>query len=202
MGFIDGFSGRSILITGASSGIGAAYAEAFAAKKANLVLVACRGEVLRELAGRLSAQHGVEVSTMELDLTDPDAGEKLYGAYPMVDGLINNAAFASYGTVAEKASGPSPRSVKEVQLNCVSLVDLTQTYLPGMLERKRGFIVNVASLAAFQPLPRLAVYGATKSFCALLHAVALERASRNAGACAGGVPGGHRHRFLRQLRAA
>ncbi|MCW1249470.1 SDR family oxidoreductase [Acaricomes phytoseiuli] len=164
MSFLDDLTGQTVLITGASSGIGSAYAEAFAARKADLVLVARRGDAMRKLAGTLSAGHGIKAAVVELDLTEPDAGKKLQAAHPEIDGLINNAGFGSYGTVAEQDTQDPERSLDEIQLNCSTVVDLTQTYLPGMLQRNRGFIVNIASVAAFQPLPRMAVYGASKAF--------------------------------------
>lgn len=155
------FSNQTVLITGASSGIGTAYAEAFAQRKANLILVARSGAVLRQIATKLENLHGIKADVVELDLAEPDAAQKLKDKHPKIDGLINNAGFGTHGFLQDQ----NPDRVnQEVQLNCGALVDLTQTYLPGMLADKRGFIINIASTAAFQPIPKMAVYGATKAF--------------------------------------
>lgn len=155
------FSNQTVLITGASSGIGTAYAEAFAAKKANLILVARSGAVLRQIASKLEQQHRIQADVVELDLSEPGAAQKLKDKHPKVDGLINNAGFGTHGFLQDQ----DPAKVnQEVQLNCGALVDLTQTYLPGMLSNRKGFIINIASVAAFQPIPKMAVYAATKAF--------------------------------------
>ncbi|WP_041685669.1 SDR family NAD(P)-dependent oxidoreductase [Renibacterium salmoninarum] len=155
------FSNQTILITGASSGIGTAYAEAFAQRKANLILVARSGAVLRQLATKLEQQHNIQADVVELDLSVPGAAQKLKDQHPKIDGLINNAGFGTHGFLQDQ----DPERVnQEIQLNCGALVDLTQTYLPSMLTNKRGFIINIASTAAFQPIPKMAVYGATKAF--------------------------------------
>ncbi|WP_285723865.1 SDR family NAD(P)-dependent oxidoreductase [Psychromicrobium xiongbiense] len=154
-------AGQTILITGASSGIGTGYARAFAQREANLVLVARRGEALRTLAAELTTQYGVKAEVVELDLTSPGATETLIGLHPQIDGLVNNAGFGTSGVLQEQDAA---RIHQEIQLNCGVLVDLTRAYLPGMLERQRGTIINVASTAAFQPIPGMAVYGATKAF--------------------------------------
>lgn len=155
------FSNQTVLITGASSGIGTAYAEAFAQRKANLILVARSGAVLRQIATKLENLHGITADVVELDLAEPGAAQKLKDKHPKIDGLINNAGFGTHGFLQDQ----NPDRVnQEVQLNCGALVDLTQTYLPGMLADKRGFIINIASTAAFQPIPKMAVYGATKAF--------------------------------------
>lgn len=155
------YANQTVLITGASSGIGTAYAEAFAAKKANLILVARSGAVLRQLATKLENQHGIQAAVVELDLSVPGAAQTLYDKHPKVDGLINNAGFGTHGLLQDQDRA---RVNQEVQLNCGALVDLTQTYLPGMLSNKHGFIINIGSTAAFQPIPKMAVYGATKAF--------------------------------------
>lgn len=155
------FTGQTILITGASSGIGTAYAEAFAARQANLILVARSGAVLRQIATKLEQQHGIQADVVELDLSVPGAAQKLKNKHAKIDGLINNAGFGTHGLLQDQ----DPAKVnQEVQLNCGALVDLTQTYLPGMLANNNGFVVNIASTAAFQPVPKMAVYGATKAF--------------------------------------
>lgn len=159
------FAAKSVLITGASSGIGEEFAHQLAAKGANLVLVARRAAVLEKLAQQLRSAHGITVSTIAKDLARPEAAAELvaelHEANLQVDALINNAGFASYGTVAE---ADAAHLAQEIQLNVGTLVGLTTLLLPEMINRRSGAIINVASTGAFQPLPRMAVYGATKSF--------------------------------------
>ncbi|MFG3055144.1 SDR family NAD(P)-dependent oxidoreductase [Kitasatospora sp. NPDC048239] len=159
------FSRKTTLITGASTGIGAAFARELAARGSDLVVVARREDRLRTLQQELTKAHDITVHVLPLDLARPGAGaevqrrvEELGAA---VDVLINNAGFATFGAVAE--SDPT-RMAEEVHLNCLTLTDLTARLLPGMVERGRGAVINVASTAAFQPVPRMAVYGATKAY--------------------------------------
>jgi hypothetical protein len=158
-------SGQTALVTGASTGIGRAFAERLAADGADLVLVARRQELLDALADRLRDQHGVSVHVLPSDLSVPGAArsliDRLDAAGVVVDLLVNNAGFATHGDVA---TADVTRLLEQVELNCISVVDLTARLLPGMLARGRGAIVNVASTVAFQPVPHMAVYGATKAF--------------------------------------
>ncbi|MFZ0215762.1 MAG: SDR family oxidoreductase, partial [Candidatus Dormiibacterota bacterium] len=159
------YAGRTALVTGASSGIGAAFARELAARGANLVLVARREDRLQELATELRDAYGVCVEVIPQDLARADAAAAIAGRMTElgreVDLLVNNAGFASYGDVAEADPG---RLVDEVTVNCTALVELTRGVLPGMLARGGGAIVNLASTTAFLPVPHMAVYAATKAF--------------------------------------
>ena len=159
------YAGKTALITGASSGIGLAYAEEFARRGANLVLVARRKNLLEKLAKKIAASSDVKIELIEMDLATLDSGAKLFKAVEAknitVDFLVNNAGFGTSGLFVKEDRHEVQR---EVVLNVASLVDLTAAYLPGMLERNFGAIVNIASTASFQPVPGMAVYAATKSF--------------------------------------
>ncbi len=159
------FTGQTALITGASSGIGAAYAREFAARGADLVLVARGAEAMQQLATQLRSEHGRRVDVIAADLGAPGAADRLAEEVAAlgidVDVLINNAGFGLHGDFVGADEG---RLTAMIQLNCVALVDLTRRFLPGMIDRRRGTVVNVASTAAFQPLPHMALYGATKAF--------------------------------------
>ena len=153
------------LITGASYGIGAEFARVFAADRHDVVLTARSGEKLEALAAELRVKNGIEVSVIVADLARPDAValiiEELKKREISVDYLINNAGFGNYGEFAEN---DATVELEQIQVNIVALTALTRGVLPGMLERKNGRILNVASTAAFQPCPLLAVYGATKAY--------------------------------------
>ncbi|MFL9684559.1 SDR family NAD(P)-dependent oxidoreductase [Streptomyces sp. KL110A] len=153
------------LITGASSGLGAEFAEQLAARGHDVVLVARSGDRLAALAERLTAAHGVRAHVLVQDLAVPDAARRVaeeLGARGLaVDLLVNNAGFGTCGRF-EEISGA--RDHDQLMVNVVALVDLTHELLPGMLERGRGAVLNVASNAGFQPSPYFAVYGASKSF--------------------------------------
>ena len=153
------------LITGASSGIGEEFAHHYAAEKHDLVLVARSEDKLNTLADTLRSQHGIQVTVIALDLSEPDAAQRLWEetnrARLEIDVLVNNAGF---GTHCDVADDNPDRLEQEVRLNCLTLTGLTARYLPTMRERKTGTIINIASTAAFQPLPHMAVYGATKAF--------------------------------------
>jgi uncharacterized protein len=154
------------LVTGASSGIGEQLARQLAARGVNLVLAARSEQRLQALAEELETAHrGVSVTVMAADLSAPGAPEDLAGklaaAGVTVGLLVNNAGFASYGPFA--AEDPD-RLAREIQLNCGALVALTARFLPPMLARGRGGVLNVASTAGFQPVPTMAVYGASKAF--------------------------------------
>ncbi|MEV6596641.1 SDR family oxidoreductase [Actinoplanes sp. NPDC051346] len=175
------FNGQTALITGASSGIGAAYAREFAARGADLVLVARGEDAMHGLAGELRAAHGHRVEIVPADLAEPGAADRVAARVAAlgidVDLLVNNAGFGMHG---EFIAGDADRLTAQIQLNCVALVDLTRRFLPGMVARGRGAVVNVASTAAFQPLPNMAVYGATKAFV-LSFSEALYAEARPAG---------------------
>ena len=153
------------LITGASTGIGAEFARQFAALGHDLVVVARSADRLEELAAALRAAYGVNVTVIGMDLSRPDAAEQLWqrttGLGLEVDVLVNNAGV---GTHADVADADTRRLEEEVELNCRTLVGTTARYLPAMRARGAGAVVNVASTAAFQPLPKMAVYSASKAF--------------------------------------
>lgn len=158
------YQGKTALITGASSGIGATFARNLAARGMNVVLVARSEQKLQALAAELR-QGGVRAEVIVADLSREHAAHTVYAETQrrglVVDLLINNAGFATYGPFDTL---PTEREHAEIMLNVMTLVDLTHAYLPAMLERGGGAIVNVASTAAFQPVPYMAVYGATKAF--------------------------------------
>jgi uncharacterized protein len=153
------------LITGASSGIGRALAHLFARDGYALVLVARRTDALNALATELSRAHGVTTRVLPADLTRADAPRELYDELQrggvVVDALVNNAGFGLQG---EFARLPLDRQIEMINLNATSLTALTRLCLPGMIERRRGGVLNVGSTAAFQPGPLMAVYYATKAY--------------------------------------
>ncbi len=153
------------LITGASSGIGAAFARALAARGEDLVLVARSADRLTALAAELAAKHGIVADVLPADLADPSASAAIIAELTArgieIGTLINNAGFGSNG---EFASLDAARERDEVFVNVVAPHQLTRALLPQMTARRKGAIVNVASTAAFQPVPYMATYGATKAF--------------------------------------
>lgn len=153
------------LITGASSGIGAAIARELAGRGHGVTLVARRSDRLGALADELRERHGVEVEAIAADLGDPAAREQLARRVDelglLVEVLVNNAGFGASGSLARV---DRERVVEMVRLNCEAVVDLQARYAAAMAERGRGAVINVASTAAFQPLPGSATYAATKSF--------------------------------------
>ena len=161
------------LVTGASAGIGRAFAVALAARGHDLVLVARDGGRLEELGADLTAAHGIAAEVLAADLLTDDGvtavATRLGDTDRPVDLLVNNAGFGTYGRFAEL---PVEREVEEVELNVVALLRLTHAALGAMEQRRAGAILNVASLAAYQPNPISATYGATKAFVhSFTHAV-------------------------------
>ncbi len=159
------YKGKTSLVTGASSGIGLEYAKELARRGSNLVLVARRQEALAKLAVDLKKNFGVEVVTFALDLSKPSAGDELVALLKKAgiepDILINNAGF---GTNARVQNEDRKRVQDQIQLNVGTLVDLSVALLPAMVKKNDGAIVNIASTAAYQPVPGMAVYAATKAF--------------------------------------
>lgn len=153
------------LITGASSGIGEEFARQFAARGHDLVLVARSLDRLEDLARELRTMHSIQVSVVPLDLAEPGAATTLRETTERlgveIDTLVNNAGFAAHGDVVD---ADPDRLAAQIQLNCGTLVGITTAYLRSMKKRGRGTVINVASTAAFQPIPHMAVYGATKAF--------------------------------------
>lgn len=156
---------KTALVTGASSGIGAAFAQALAAQGTDLILVARSADKLEALATQLRAAHARKVDVIVADLGLPGAAATLAAAVAQrglqVDLLINNAGF---GSATAFVSEDPAHAQRMIALNCAALVDLAHAFVPAMLERKCGGLINVASMAAFQPSPYMALYGATKAF--------------------------------------
>ncbi|MBD2089680.1 SDR family oxidoreductase [Microcoleus sp. FACHB-1515] len=156
---------KTALITGASMGIGATFAQTLAARSTNLILVARSQDKLDQLAEQLRTQHQVQVETIVQDLTAPNAATIVFNRVRelglTVDLLVNNAGFGEYGAFADI---DRQRQLDMVQLNVSATVDLTHQYLQEMRSRRSGSIINLASTAAFQGMPYLAVYAATKAF--------------------------------------
>jgi short-subunit dehydrogenase len=153
------------LVTGASSGIGAAIAKELASRGHSVALTARREERLQSLATDLTSEHGVAADAVACDLGEPAERERLADELRArgrtVEVLVNNAGF---GHQADFSTSPRERMVEMVRLNIEAVVDLTSRFLAPMTERGRGTIINIASTAAFQPLPGSAVYAASKSF--------------------------------------
>jgi len=157
--------GRWAVVTGASSGLGSDFARELAARGANVVLVARRKERLEAVAAEVALEHGVETRVVPLSLSAPGAAEvlaeRLADEGIAVDVLVNNAGFGLYGPEKDH---PWEREQEMLQLDVVALVHLTRTFLGGMLERGRGWILQVASVGAYQPSPNYTVYAAAKAF--------------------------------------
>jgi short-subunit dehydrogenase len=153
------------LVTGASSGIGAALAAELASRGQNLTLVARREERLRGIAEQLAADHSVRAEVIAADLGTGEGRDGLAARIEelglTVEVLVNNAG---YGDSANLARADREWVVGMVRLNCETLLDLQARYSPAMVDRGQGAILNVASTAAFQPLPGMAAYAATKAF--------------------------------------
>lgn len=157
-------SPRLAVVTGASAGIGLALTRALAREGRPVLAVARRGERLEALAAEASSLGWARVSPLALDLASPGAaGEVLARAEGLggAEWLVNNAGFGLYGPVAE--ADPS-RLAEMIRVNCESVVLLTRAFLAPLERRGGGFVLNVASIVAFQPSPFLSVYGATKAF--------------------------------------
>jgi uncharacterized protein len=153
------------LVTGASSGIGAAIAKELASRGYSLALTARREERLRSLATDLTEEHGVVAEAIACDLGDTAERERLSTELRergrTVELLVNNAGF---GHQADFTPSPRERMVEMLRLNVEAVVDLTSRFLGPMVDRGRGSVINIASTAAFQPMPGSAVYAASKSF--------------------------------------
>lgn len=153
------------LITGASGGIGLELAHIHASKQDNVVLIARSNDKLQEIALELERKYRVKVRTLALDLSADGAAERVF-AFTTVEGLdidylINNAGYGDFGLFASADWGKQHRMI---ELNIITLTRLCHLYLPSMLAKGRGRIMNVASTAAFQPGPTMAVYYATKAY--------------------------------------
>jgi short-subunit dehydrogenase len=151
------------LITGASAGLGAEFAKLFAQEGYDLALVARRKDRLEEIATSLKSAHSINARVIEADLGDIKAPQAIFEALAGVEVrfLVNNAGFGTNGTFAERELS---RELEQIQVNVTSLTQLTRLFLPQMIARKQGRILNIGSTAGFQPGPFMAVYYATKAY--------------------------------------
>ena len=158
------FNGKWALVTGASAGIGIALARELAKHGAKLVLTARRRDRMEALAAELTGK-GTEVRIVPADLNDPAAPQQIYDATVglglAVDILINNAGLGQFGAFTES---PIDQELSQIRVNCEAMVHLTRLFIPAMVERKRGWVMVLASTASFQPVPYLNTYAATKAF--------------------------------------
>lgn len=172
---------NAVMVTGASAGIGKEFARQLAVEGWNLVLVARRLDRLEALAAELKESHNIEVSCIAADLTQPGAAEQLAAEISqqqiVLCGLINNAGFGDRGSFADL---PLQRQIDMIQVNVTALVDLTWRVLPALKSSPNSFIINVASSAAFQAGPNMAIYYASKAFV-LSFSEALHEELRGAG---------------------
>jgi uncharacterized protein len=173
----DGFA----LITGASRGLGMAFARGLAERHCNLVLVARAPEPLHAFADELRRAHPVSVVAIQVDLSTTGAGQILAeqlssGGIP-IELLVNNAGFGLRG---EFRANSLPRQLEMLRLNNQAIVELTYSLLPGMLERRQKGIINISSTAGFQPIPFASAYSASKAFLTTF-SLALEQELRRAG---------------------
>jgi len=159
------YSSQTVLITGASSGIGLQFAHALAARGSSLVLVARRRDRLDDLAADLRRVHGVTVNVISADLSTPTAAADVKAGVDAlgvtITGLINNAGFGTFGPFTEE---DPDRLAQEIAVDVTTPVQLTAAFLPDLLDAGNGLLINVASMAAYTPTPRMAVYGAAKAF--------------------------------------
>ena len=165
MHVLDQYAERWAIVTGASSGIGAEFARKLAARGMHLILVARRKQLMEELAADLHTRHGTRCEVIVADLSDANESARLIKevtarGYP-IELLVNNAGFA---VVGEMTGTNVERIMEMVRLNVGALTELTYLVLPGMVERGHGAIVNVASVAGFQPVAYMGAYAASKSY--------------------------------------
>ena len=156
---------KTALITGASFGIGETFARELASRQNNLVLVARSADKLEQLASELREQYNIQADVIVQDLTGSEATRSVFEVVSekglAIDLLINNAGFGDYGIFTERKL---EKQLQMIQLNITALVELTYLFLPQMKARGEGGIINVSSIAGFQPLPYMSVYAATKAF--------------------------------------
>jgi uncharacterized protein len=161
----DSLAGRTALVTGASSGLGVDFARELARRKCALVLVARREDRLKQVQSELQGAHGVKVMTVTLDLGDPQAPQALHDHLRKqntpVDILVNNAGFGLFGMELEI---PWDKTRQMLMVDVVALTHLTKLFARDMVARKSGWILQVASIGAYQPSPTYAAYSAAKSY--------------------------------------
>jgi short-subunit dehydrogenase len=161
----DILQGKTALITGASSGLGVDFARQLAARGCNLVLVARRMERMQELRTEIAATSAVSIDCRAMDLTKPDAPQRLYeqlkNSGQTIDILINNAGHGLFG---QTVALPWDKLHSLLELDIVALTYMTRLFVPDMVKRRSGYIVQIASTGSFQPTPTYAVYSAAKSY--------------------------------------
>ncbi|MFS0722451.1 SDR family NAD(P)-dependent oxidoreductase [Paenibacillus sp. 1P07SE] len=157
--------GQTAMITGASSGIGKAFAQELARRGCHVILVARSRDRLEQLAQGLESAYGIRALALPADLTDPASVDDLMTELTVrqlgVDILVNNAGFGTMGAFHQLSL---ERLMQEIQLNVAALTGLTYRCIGHMLQAKNGVVINVASMTAFQPTPYMSVYGATKAY--------------------------------------
>jgi short-subunit dehydrogenase len=173
--------GSTALVTGASAGIGAALARGLAARGYGVTLVARRAERLERLASELADAHGIRAEVVPADLADPAERDRLAAEVEQrgltVEVLVNNAGFGIYSSFA---GSERERELEQVRLLVEAVIDFDARYVPGMVERGRGAVINLASTAGFQPLPGNGTYAAAKAFV-LSHSESLHAEVRPRG---------------------
>ena len=178
------------LITGASSGLGEEFARQLASRGMHLILVARRRDLMENLAAELHLQHGTRCHVISSDLADPAEPKRVLDEIERlgitVELLVNNAGF---GVVGEVEDADLDRMLTMIQLNVSALTELTYRVLPGMIQRRRGAIINLSSLSAFQPVAYMGVYAASKAFVLhfseALHCELKDRGITVTAVCAG-----------------
>lgn len=162
---VEAYADRWALVTGASSGIGAAFAGLLAARGMHLVLAARREEPMRQLAAELFTRHGTRTEIIATDLTQPGDIARLVGEIDArgieVELLVNNAGF---GVVGDIPNTSREAVLDLVAVNVAAMTDLTYRFLPRMVERKHGGVINVSSVAGFQPVAYMSSYAASKAY--------------------------------------
>lgn len=175
------YRNKTALVTGASSGIGETFVRALAARGMHVVLVARSEERLRALASEISRDYDVRAEVLAADLSQPQmvqlVSEEVERRGLVIDLLVNNAGFATHGAFETLLL---ERDHQEIMVNIAALVDLTHAFVPSMIARGGGAVINVSSTAGFQPLPYMAVYGASKAFV-LSFSLALSQEYRQRG---------------------
>ncbi|MEU0504326.1 SDR family oxidoreductase [Nocardia sp. NPDC005998] len=159
------YRGQTTLVTGASAGIGTEFARKLAERGSNLILVARREERLESLAAELISAHGINVHVLATDLARDNIGEVLATEIARrglrVTSVVNNAGFGTFGPLH---TDQPERLRQEIAVNTTAVVDISRAFIGQLRDYGRGVLINVASMAAYQPTPRMAVYGATKAF--------------------------------------
>lgn len=161
------FTGKTVLITGCAMGIGKGLSQCFAKDGAHIALADLPGEkeCLEAWAGQLEATYGINTWTFYVDLTEPDGPERLYAQVTKRVGeihtLVNNAGICWYGNFNDI---PGDKLEKLILLNCLAYAKLSRLFLPAMIENDSGAILNLSSVSAFQPVPKMALYAASKAF--------------------------------------